>query len=149
VLLGLSIIGTILWTSNSWADNGGNWDTKPDGTGGECNPIKPPGQCFWPFDSTGWSPELRKNENCQSISFRLFRPVGTEAPTVDLYICHDSTTANCEQLEATNLRTGSYEDIGLDSTDWSARGATSPKIRANVTDDDTCDDCVLITWCSN
>ena len=151
----MSVIWTLLLANNAWAANDTIWRTTPGGTGGgECNPLKPGKQCFWSFDATGWSPMLGRfgghanDPPCLSVQIRLFLP-GAEVPEVDIYACHNDTTGDCEQVEATNLRTGTYGDVTLDSTDWGVRDITDTEIKANVTTVSTCDNCELIAECGN
>jgi hypothetical protein len=149
VLLGLSIIGTTLLTNSAWGANSTAWTNAPGATNGNCSPVRASRICFWEFDSVGWSPAISRHESCPSINFRLFRPLGTESPTVDLYVCHNDTTGHCEQAEGVNRRTGAYGNVTLDSTDWGAIRAAYTKMMVNVTADDTCADCEIIAECGN
>ena len=155
----VSVIWTLLTTTNAWADNDTIWRTVPGGTGGrECNPLGSGGMCFWAFDSVGptYSPALIKfggsanRPPCLSVNFRLWVSAA-QVPVVDLFVCHDDTDANCEQMEGTNRRTGSYGDITLDTTDWGAINASFGRIKADVTTDSTCTTatCAIIAECGN
>jgi hypothetical protein len=146
----VSIIGTILWTTDAWAVNGTEWRTAEGTAGTECTPVEPGEQCFWGVNTTGQSPLISKQ--CPSFSIRSHdSAAATEGLIADVYVCKSDTYADCLQLEATNLSTGTYEDVELTDAYWSVLDIPYGKIMLNVTNAGTCGtpDCYIIAECGD
>jgi hypothetical protein len=147
-LIGAFIIGTLLWTTNAIAVNDTEWRVKGGASGRECSPVSPGKTCFWAVNATGNSPLLGKRCGKMAI-WSHDSTVDTEGLVFDVYVCKNSTFADCKQLSATNLRTGTYGVVTIDDTDWSVLNIPYGSVMLNVTNAGTCGspDCHVLATC--
>jgi hypothetical protein len=121
------ILLILLLAVPAWAANDTQWSQDEAATSA-CTAVGKEDTCYWNYDGSGYSPALRKK--CAKWTIKN----DTSTGTIHIYSCYNTSTSDCDRVWLRNQKTGAYEAIVLDTTDFSAEDITWHTIRAYSAD---------------